>query len=110
MRLRELVLIILLSFILISVLNARSPWLGKDKAMHFLTSAYLTYWNYGIFHDILDESEDRSMFFSISLTTFLGTSKELSDKYIKRTRFSWYDMAYNGAGIVFGVFLIKNLR
>ncbi len=103
-------LIILMLFFLASCLQARSPWLGRDKAMHFLASAYLTYWNYGFSRDILNETEDKSLVVSISLTSFLGFSKELSDKHIKRTRFSWHDMAYNGAGILFGIFLIKNIQ
>ncbi len=110
MNIKVMLLIITLSLLIVSTLQARSPWLGKDKAMHFLTSAYLTYWSYGISHDILGETENRSLVLSVSLTTFLGAGKELSDKHIKKTRWSWYDMAYNGAGIVFGVILIKNLR
>jgi uncharacterized protein YfiM (DUF2279 family) len=106
--------LLLLSFLflvlLASSIQARSPWLGQDKVMHFLTSAYLTYWNYGLYHDVMDNSQESSLIVSVSVTAFLGTGKELSDKHLKKTRFSWHDMAYNGAGIIFGVYLIKNMR
>lgn len=107
---KSLLILILILIAFSCSLQARSPWLGQDKAMHFLTSAFLTYWSYGIFDDVLNEPESRSLGYSISLTAFLGISKELSDKYIKETRFSWYDMAWNGAGIVLGIILINNLR
>ncbi len=103
-------LTIMLCLISISCLQASSPWLGRDKAMHFLTSAYLTYWNHGLYNDIFEGSDDISLVFAVSLTSFAGTGKEISDRYVKKTKFSWHDMAYNAAGIVFGVLLIKNLK
>ncbi|MBW6516692.1 MAG: hypothetical protein K0B81_08795 [Candidatus Cloacimonetes bacterium] len=110
MLIKSLLLLLLIAIFFTASLQARSEWLGKDKAMHFMTSAFLTYWNYGFSNDILNQSENNSYLYSISLTTFLGFSKEFSDKHIKKTRWSWHDMAYNGAGIVFGIILIKNLR
>ena len=110
MKLKVLSLLLLILIISITSLQANSPWLGRDKAMHFLTSAYLTYWNYGWSHDVMEQSENSSLFFSISLTSFLGFGKEFSDQHIKKTGWSWQDMAYNGAGIVFGLVLVKNLR
>ena len=107
---KMLITFVVIIFILSTPLLAKSPWLGQDKAMHFLTSAYLTYWNYGLSRDIIQRSDDSSIVFAVSLTTLLGTGKECSDKFIKRTKFSWHDMAYNTAGVLFGVYIIKNVR
>lgn len=107
---KSLVIIILLSVVFCTTLDARSEWLGRDKGMHFVTSAYLTFWTHGMSNDIFENSENQSLIISVSLTSMLGAGKELSDKYIKKTRWSWPDMVYNGAGILFGVFLIKALR
>ena len=78
--------------------------------MHFIASAYITYWTYGVSYDAIGESNQSSLMFSVSLTTIAGLSKEYSDKKIGTTGFSWYDMAYNGAGIIAGLILINNLR
>ena len=110
MNLKLCFFLLLILIISCTSLQASSPWLGRDKAMHFLSSTYLTYWNYGINYDIIGHSENSSLFLSISLTTFLGFSKEFSDKHLKKTAWSWQDMAYNGAGIIFGIVLVKNLR
>ena len=107
---RKIFLVLIVTLALCSVLNARSEWLGRDKPMHFVTSAFMTYWSYGMSRDILDQSENNSLIISVSLTSMLGAGKELSDKHIKRTRWSWHDMAYNGAGILFGVLMIYTLR
>ena len=47
---------------------------------------------------------------AISVTFSLGIGKECSDKYIKKTFFSKYDLFYDVAGTLFGLVLINNLR
>lgn len=110
MSVKVVILTLFILLLLSAALHARSPWLGQDKTMHFLTSAYLTYWNYGLSRDIMGQSVNSSLLFSISLTTFLGLSKEYSDKKLGSTGWSWYDLAYNGTGILFGIYLTQNLR
>ena len=90
-----------------SGLNAHSPWTGQDKVMHLLTSSYFVYWNYQLNYKMLNNSHQDSLFMSISITSLLGTSKELSDRYVKGTRFSMPDMVYNVTGIAISVFLIQ---
>lgn len=85
-------------------------WTGKDKVMHFAGSAYLTYWNYNFNRDILSKSHSQSLRISVSFTTLLGFGKETSDKHLKSTGFSWYDIAYDIAGIGLGMIIINNTR
>lgn len=100
-------LVIIICIFSIGIVQASSPWLGSDKPMHLIGSAYLVYWNYHLASEVFEYSHQNSLMFSVSLTSFLGTGKELSDKYIKKTRFSWHDMAYNAAGIAIGVLIIE---
>ena len=83
---------------------------GKDKIMHSSYSALLTYYIYNFSQDIYNNSHQKSINLSISLTGTLGLSKEFSDEYIKKTKFSWYDLGYDFAGICFGLIALNNLR
>ena len=96
-------------FLSLNAINI-SPWLGKDKIMHFSESTALTYWNYGFSKDYLSLNENHSKIFAVSVTFSLGFGKEMSDKYLKKTYFSKYDLFYDTLGIVFGMVLINNLR
>lgn len=87
-----------------------SKWLGKDKIMHFSESTMLTYWNYGVSKDYMHNSDVSSKVFAVSVTFSLGFGKECSDKYLKKTFFSKYDLFYDALGIVTGLILINNLR
>ncbi len=91
-------------------LPAKSKLLGEDKVLHFTGSAFLTYWNYGMNKDILEHSHKKSIYFAASITLALGTGKEYSDKKLKKTGFSWHDLAYDTAGVIVGIVLINNLR
>ncbi|MDO9578298.1 MAG: hypothetical protein Q7J16_10475 [Candidatus Cloacimonadales bacterium] len=103
-----IIIILLLSFI--SCLPAENPWLGRDKVAHFTTSAFLTYWNFGMSRDILQAGRDNSLILSVNFTALLGISKEVSDKYIVKSEWSWHDIAYDAAGICAGLILINNLK
>ena len=106
---KKIILILVLTGLFLS-LSAASEWLGKDKIMHFAGSAFLTYWNYGVSRDIMENSKTQSVFFSVSITSVLGFGKETSDKYLKRTKFSWKDIVYDLAGISAGLVIINNSR
>jgi len=103
-------LLIIFIILLITSLQAKSKWTGKDKYMHFTGSAFLTYWNYGVSSDIMELSSDKSIYFAVSVSLALGTVKEYSDKKLKKTGFSWHDLIYDTAGILTGIILINNLR
>ncbi len=87
-----------------------SDWFSSDKVMHFAGSTYLTYWNYSFSRDMMNFSHDDAMLYSIGFTLALGSGKELSDKYLKTTGWSWKDMLYNCAGIITGMIIINNTR
>ncbi len=94
-----------------STLSAINPnWLGKDKVMHFSESALLTYWNYGMLHNYFSMNKDNSKIAAVSITLSFGVGKEFSDKYIKKTYFSKYDLFYDVLGTFCGLVLINNLR
>ena len=103
-------LFIIIIFLLIASLQAKSKWMGEDKVLHFTGSAFLTYWNYGMSKDILGYPSEKSVYFAVSFTLVLGTAKEYSDKRLKDTGFSWHDLAYDAAGIIAGLVFINNLR
>ena len=103
-------LFIIIIILLVVSLQAKSKWLGEDKVLHFTGSAFLTYWNYGMNKDILEYSSKKSVYFAVSFTLALGTAKEYSDKKLKKTGFSWHDLAYDTAGVIAGIVLINNLR
>ncbi|MCF7793435.1 MAG: hypothetical protein K9N09_06770 [Candidatus Cloacimonetes bacterium] len=104
------ILLILIFIGLVINLPAQNPWLGKDKVTHFAASTFLTYWSYGLSKYFMENNRNSSFVFSVSLTAFLGGAKEFSDKNIKKTKWSWHDVAYDLAGIITGVILVNNLR
>ncbi len=104
------ILLLLIILLLFSCLQAENRWLGKDKVMHFTGSALLTYWNYGFSQDIMENSNEESLYLSISFTALLGAGKEYCDKRKKSTGWSWPDLTYDLAGIALGMILINNLR
>jgi len=103
-------LFIIIIILMVVSLQAKSKWLGEDKVLHFAGSAFLTYWNYGMSEDIMENSSEESIYFAVSFTLALGTAKEYSDKKLKKTGFSWRDIAYDTAGVIVGIVLINNLR
>ncbi len=104
------IIFLLIILFFVSALSAKSDWITKDKFMHFGASAFITYWNYGVSKDIINNSHKNSLYISVSFTTFLGATKETNDKLIKKTSWNWKDFIYDVAGISFGLVMINNLR
>ena len=86
------IIVLFLILLFCSTISAKSNWLGKDKVMHLTGSAFITYWNYGVSHDIFRNPKNKSIVISVSLTSLLGIGKETSDKYLKKTKWSWQDL------------------
>lgn len=84
--------------------GARDPWFSRDKFLHSVASAGLTglmYHGYAVrFHGDIQQGG----VFSVSLTGFIGLSKELYDRDRGRT-FSWKDLVWDGLGIAIGYFM-----
>ena len=91
---------------IINICNHRSgfpdPWLSQDKFMHFYVSAGLCGSFYYLSYRHLNQDSKRSIIYSISLTALIGFSKEIYDKTIKKKRFSWKDIFWDGVGLAVG--------
>jgi uncharacterized protein YfiM (DUF2279 family) len=109
MKIIFVILIFFFIFLSLSALDS-SKLFGKDKIMHFTQSSLLTYWNYGFAKDYLLLKGKQSKIFAVSVSLSLGVGKEFSDKYLKKTFFSKYDLFYDVLGIGCGMVLINNLR
>jgi uncharacterized protein YfiM (DUF2279 family) len=95
-------------FLLVSSLGAATDsWLGRDKFMHLVGSAALTAWcdNFA-----RDTDSSKRLVFSISIPLTLGFAKEASDKYVRKTMWSWRDLTYDGVGIGLGLALAGQMR
>ena len=99
-------LIIIFAF---SVLSAKQL-VANDKIMHFTSSAFMTCWNYGFSRDIMAQNHQNSIVFAVSITGSLGFAKEISDKHLKKTYFSWKDITFDLAGVALGILIIQNTR
>ena len=98
--------------IIVITLSAKSAKvkIENDKILHFLTSSYLTYWSYGVSHDILEKSNFDSKVFAVTFSLNSGLLKEISDKYLKKKKFSIKDLLFDSGGIITGLIIINNTR
>jgi putative lipoprotein len=84
-----------------SPLEPRDEWTGKDKLYHATVSAAIAFaatraaHNHG--HDDCDAAR---IGFSVALAA--GAAKELSDRYVKGTYWSWKDFTYDIVGSALG--------
>jgi len=81
-------------------------WWGKDKAEHFLVSAFLAGVCYKIYHNELHNREDHSLYFSTGFTLSLGLGKEIYDQTRPQKRFSYKDLIYDLLGIGVGLLIV----
>jgi len=91
-----------------SIATQKKNFIENDKIMHFVSSSFLTYWNYSFSKNILQLDKQRSIVVGISFASFEGFSKELSDKYIKKHTMSKTDLIADIAGICVGIILIQS--
>ncbi len=81
-------------------------WWGKDKAKHFLVSAFLAGASYKIYHDQLHNKKEQSLYFSTGFTLSLGLGKEIYDETRPQKKFSYKDLIYDFLGIGVGLLII----
>jgi len=81
-------------------------WWGRDKAKHFLVSAFLTGACYRICHDEFHNKEEPSLYFSAGFTFSLGLGKEIRDQTKPQKRFSYKDLVYDLMGIGVGLLIV----
>jgi uncharacterized protein YfiM (DUF2279 family) len=82
-------------------------WFGRDKALHLLGSATLTAWTASLSEDCHNRD---SQLIAVSVAFSLGCAKETSDKYLKKTYWSWKDLTYDCLGIGLGLVVANQMR
>ena len=81
-------------------------WWGKDKARHFLVSAFLAGTCYKIYHNQLHNKKEHSLYFSTGFTLSLGLGKEIYDDTRPQKKFSYKDLVYDIMGIGVGLLIV----
>ena len=76
---------------------AQDSWTGRDKAQHFISSAFLTAAG-NAYGEHQHWSEGRSATFGLMFAIGLGAGKELYDSRQGGTGWSWKDFAWDIAG------------
>lgn len=88
--------------------GSADPWLGKDKADHFMVSAFIAgtcyYWG----RVDLRHSHTTAVIFSLSSTAGIGLAKEIYDGLSKRGTPSWKDLFADFLGIGVGILILSN--
>ena len=101
-----LVLVIMVGWCVIfsgcATVNGRSdPWFGKDKLYHFTVAGVIGAGTSAVACNN-GASEQEAPMIGLSVVLGLGTGKELYDKYIQHTYWSWKDMFWNVIGGTLG--------
>jgi putative lipoprotein len=84
----------------------KDQWLAKDKADHFVTSAFLTGIGYYAARQEIQFSPSASKNVAIGFSLSLGIAKEVYDGTSQRGIASWKDLVADMLGIGFGYLLI----
>lgn len=74
-------------------------WLGQDKARHFTAAAVIG----GGVTLLADDETDSAAAIGWSTAVATGVAKEVYDLRVKKTCFSWKDLAWDIAGASVGV-------
>ncbi len=83
-------------------------WFSRDKAHHFLTSAFLTTAGYYYCRNEQGLPNNRSQQGAVSFSLSLGLIKEIRDGMQKKNSFSWKDLTADILGTALGVILVAD--
>jgi len=83
-------------FLCLVLLVQSDPWWAKDKVRHFATAYVLT-------KSSMQAGIDRR--YSAAIVFTLSVGKEVYDKKVKKTFFSFKDIIYDLAGVTLGLLL-----
>jgi len=86
------------------------PLFGKDKADHFVSSAFLTGLCFYIAREEYRNSREFSIGISLGVSSMVGISKEIYDKVSKKGTPSWRDLFADGIGIAVGILFIAGVQ
>lgn len=82
-------------------------WFAKDKADHFITSAFLVGFGYYMIHKEMDRSVMASQNIAAGFSFSLGISKEIYDGVSRKGQPSYKDLIADLAGIALGYLAIR---
>lgn len=91
-------------------LKGVDPWFGKDKFDHFLVSAFLVNISYFYVREQVKFSHSTSLKTSISVSVGFGVSKEIWDKYYRKTLFSRKDLVADMLGVGLGLYICSQIK
>jgi len=83
-------------------------WFSRDKAHHFLTSAFLTTAGYYYSRELNNFSNLKSQQHGIYFSLSLGLIKEIRDGLQKKNSFSWKDLVADILGTAVGLVLVSD--
>ncbi|NOZ62267.1 MAG: hypothetical protein GXO74_11345 [Calditrichaeota bacterium] len=87
--------------------TVEDSWFSRDKAHHFLTSAFLASAGYYYSREMSGKSEMRSRSVGVGFSLSLGILKEIRDGMQPRNDFSWKDLVADCLGTGLGILLMK---
>ncbi|CBA22300.1 hypothetical protein EHW99_0869 [Erwinia amylovora] len=88
---------------------ANDEWTGRDKAQHFLSSAFLAA-AANAYAERQNWSPSHSAGFGVLFSISLGAAKELNDSRAGGTGWSWKDLSWDVAGAATGYVLWNTAR
>ena len=83
-------------------------WVGRDKAHHFLTSAFLTTAGYYYGREVNKWSNAWAQNVGVSFSLSLGLLKEVRDGLKPNNAFSWKDLVADLCGTFVGLALVSD--
>lgn len=83
-------------------------WFSRDKAHHFLTSAFLTTAGYYYFREQSHFSNFKSRQGAVCFSLSLGLFKEIRDGMKKTNDFSWKDLVADILGTAVGLAIVSD--
>lgn len=100
--------LMLLLVVIIGINLNAGEFLGIDKAAHFSSSLLITVWSNGYGGEIFKLDKGERIFLGLGISLGCGIGKEANDLWLKRTKWSWYDLFWDAAGISAALILINN--
>ena len=94
-------------------------WLGVDKLQHFLFCALVVFLSFLILRCwvtrrndallFLRDRNNRILYFSCTISLFVGVLKEVRDLFVSSGHASWKDLVADLAGVVAGALCAKSI-
>jgi putative lipoprotein len=85
--------------------KANDRWWAKDKLQHLGISAFLSGVSYDISRRFYRNTEESSIYVSVSFTLTMGLGKEFYDRRSPGGRFSFKDLVADLTGIALGLLI-----